>query len=211
MPQDADGTGLITLLWAIWIYWSVYWWTEHLSSLKAEDGQHRAPPPPAESTAASPPAAAALASNLATVVSEVLRRAGGGQIGDFLSARLATYEAVVGAFDRGDRETLARLVSAEVYETFADAIDTRPPEQRNMETLFSRIDAPEIVGGRIDGARMEVSVRFIGECFKVCRDSAGKLIGGATSKRQSSDVWTFEAIPAPRGTTWRVTATQADT
>lgn len=34
MPQDADGTGLISLIWLACMYWNLYWCLERLGALE---------------------------------------------------------------------------------------------------------------------------------------------------------------------------------
>lgn len=121
---------------------------------------------------------------------------------------LTAYETIVVAFDSGDRTMLRRLVSPEVYDALSDAMTARESQQITVETLFSRIDPPEIVNGLIDEAHMEISVRFVGECFRLCRNTAGELIEG-TDGHRNIDIWTFARALSSRESAWRVVATEA--
>jgi predicted lipid-binding transport protein (Tim44 family) len=208
MPQDADSSGLISLIWAAWIYWNVYWWLHRQSSPEhaEKDRQEGNRPSFAENggTAAGP-----VPPRLEALVSEILRRDGAAEVDDFLRRRLAAYEATIAAFDAGDRDTLRELVSAEVYDVFSQAIAARESRQQASETVFSQIDPPEIVDGLIDETHMEVSVRFVGECFKLFRNAAGEPVHETPDRCRSADIWTFGRTLSSREHAWRVLATEA--
>lgn len=210
MPQDAESSGLISLLWAIWIYLNIYWWLDNLSSPEqADKSQPRRHWLGSWSDGAtvSPLAAAAVPLHLEALVSEILRRDSGGLVEDFLSKLLAAYETIVVAFDSGDRTILRRLVSPDVYDALSNAMTARESQQISVETVFSQIDPPEIVSGLIDEAHMEISVRFVGECFRLCRNTAGELIEG-TDRYRNIEIWTFARALSPRESAWRVVATE---
>src|SRR5690606_6034041 len=95
-------------------------------------------------------------------IAEFLQREMSTTIDDFLAKALATYEAIVAAFNSGDRETLRNLVSTDVYDAFAEVIRAREAARMRVETMFARIDPPKIVDGVVDATHVEVSVRFVG-------------------------------------------------
>jgi predicted lipid-binding transport protein (Tim44 family) len=214
MPQDSDGSGLMSLLWAMLIYWNVYTWLEHLASLEQRNGGQRQGDQPglsdrvgntAQSIASLSGAVTGL--NLASLFSEILRRSGVATVDEFLNDATFAYEAVVTAFDSGDRETLRVLVSPEVYDVFLDAIEEREARLEKTETVFSQIERSEIVDGLIDDTHMEVSVRFANEHFKLSRDASGQLIGGTPTAYRNVEVWRFARALSSRDRAWRVVAT----
>lgn len=213
MPQDTDSSSLIALLWAGWIYLNIYWWLEYLSSLG--QAAKNAPWRPSVATPDTahaewrPVDTAVVPPHLEALATEILRRDGTRRIDEFLSSRLAAYEAIVTAFDLGDRALLRKLVSSEVYDVFSDAITEREARRQNIETVFSQIDPPEIVGGLIDEAHMEIAVQFASECFKLSRDTAGELIEGSPCRCRNIDIWTFARPLSSGENAWRVVATEA--
>ena len=210
MPQDADGTGLVALIWMAWIYWNVYWWLSQLASPEESEEERRFNQldRPRKVQPALPPPAPAGPQTLDTLILEILRRDGAASITDFLGERLASYETIVTAFDAGDLDALRPLLATEVFAVFSDAILSREQSRHDhIETLFSQIEPAEIVGGSVGDDRMEVSVRFVGECFRVRRDDASRRLSGAAVKSQTADIWTFARTPDDR--TWRVIATEA--
>lgn len=211
MPQDADGAGLISLVWMACFYWNIRWWLQQLALLERTRNQQQAGDPgaslPGEAEALAVPAA--LPQDCAALVSKILLHDGSASLDDFLAERLSAYEAVVAAFDAGDRDKLGRLVSGDVHEAFCGALASREGERRRIETVFSRIERPEILAAQIEDAYMEVSIRFKSEFFKLYRDAAGQPEAGTSAARLSSEIWTFGREAASRDGAWRVLATEA--
>jgi predicted lipid-binding transport protein (Tim44 family) len=213
MPQDVDGTGWISLVWLACIYWNLYWCLERMGSLEQAgkaDGTGEAATVAAPAKGQRSVRAKAMPPALAGRVDEILRHDAAASIEAFLQERLASYEAVVAAFDAGDRELLRGLVSPEVYEIFRAAIDVREIRGQRIETAFAWIEPSEIVEARIDAEQMEIVIRFTGAYFEFARDSIGLLVKGAPAMRRSSDLWTFACSLAQAGKTWRVVATEAE-
>jgi predicted lipid-binding transport protein (Tim44 family) len=208
MSQGGDDSGLVSLLWGLWIYLGVCWWHEHLSLMSQSKEKPRT-----DSFSSSmgekirPLKGSSVSSNLEALASGILQRSGGISIKDFLGEMLAAYESIVTAFDAGDRSTLLKLVSPEVYHTFSDAIAAREARHEITETLFSRIEPPEILSGFIDEPDVEVSIRFVAESYKLSRNASGQLVDRRPDRRHSIDVWTFRyGSSSPTGE-WRLVAT----
>jgi predicted lipid-binding transport protein (Tim44 family) len=208
MSQDADGSGLVSLLWGLWIYWSVSLWCEYLSSLSQEKKELRPSwlnsPIPISSLKGS-----AASANLEALVSEILRLSGSITVNDFLDERLAAYESIVAAFDAGDRNTLRELVSSEVYDIFSETIAAREARREKTETSFSRIEPPEIVAGLFDETHAEVSIRFVAESYQLSRSASGQPIGRTPDRRHSIDIWTFGCTSSSPAGEWRLVGTEA--
>ena len=208
MPEDGNGSGLVSsLFWGLWIYWFLSSWFEQLSSLsQAKEAQQ--PGQAISSTAVSAPNASAPCPELEALVSRILGRCGGIAVNDFLNDRLAAYEAIVAAFDSGDRGTLREHVSSEVYDAFSEAIAAREGRQEKTETLFALIAPPQIVAALFDGIHAEISVRFVADSYKLSGGASGRLIERMPDKRHSIDVWTFDCTPWLNQ--WRLIATEAE-
>lgn len=203
MPQEADGSGLISLVWMACIYWNIHWWLQHLASLERTRDEQ-------QTGDCSLAGLSAVPQDCDALITEILLRDGSTTIDEFLAARLAAYEAVVLAFDAGDRETLRRLVSSDVYEAFCAEAALRESEDRTIETVFSQLERPDIVAGLIEDARMEVSIRFAAEFFILPRKAAYRPGEGTSHLHRASEIWTFERLSSSRDKLWRVIATEAD-
>ncbi|WP_353187390.1 Tim44/TimA family putative adaptor protein [Bosea sp. (in: a-proteobacteria)] len=213
MPHEADGAGLSTLLWLICIYWNLVWFTQRLTAL-GQAGNGEAAEQAAGDQAKLKQGASALSATVscraAASMREILERDGGASLEAFVERALASYEAVVTAFDAGDRDALSRLLAPDVYDAFSETIALREEQgEEAMETLFSRIE-PEIVDARIEEERMEVSIRFISESFKLPRRAAGLFFRNVSSPLHGIEIWTFARNSTVRDDGWRIVATQAE-
>jgi predicted lipid-binding transport protein (Tim44 family) len=209
MPEDANGSGLVTLVWALWIYWTVSWWYEHLSSLSRAKKEPQAGAIGSPTgTAIAPLQGSAASSGLDALVSEFLRRYGPVTVSEFLGQRLGDYESIVAAFDAGDRAMLRKLVSADVYDTFSEAIADREARHEGTETMFSLIEPPEILSGLINDSCPEITIRFKAEFYKLTRNASGQAIGRAPERHQSIDIWTFGCTSSRPSGRWLLVATE---
>jgi predicted lipid-binding transport protein (Tim44 family) len=205
MSQDIDGSGLISLLWILGVCLNIYWWHEYLSAPKRDEKERSHGLSSQPVIAREILNAAVASSDLEALVSQILQRDGGAAVEHFLDERLVAYELIVAAFDFGDRMTLRRLVSPAVYDVFSDAIEAR---QEITKTVFSRIELPQILDGLIDETRMEVSIRFVAESFKLPRNASGQSIVRIPDRRRSVDIWTFERVLSSPDSEWLLVATE---
>jgi len=213
MPHEAEGYGLSTLLWLICIYWNLIWFSRQLTSLSQAGSEEPTEQAAGDQTQSKPgPLAlpAAISRDAAAAMREILQRDGATSAEAFIGEALATYEAVVAAFDAGDRDALARLLAPDTYDAFGEAIALREEKREEaMKTLFSRIE-PEIVEARIKEERMEVSIRFTSESFKLPSLPGSLLLRNVSSPLHGVDIWTFARNPSVPGDDWRVVATQTE-
>ncbi len=207
MSEESGGSAITWLIYALAVYWIASSWRAHLARILATEDVRpkREGAADAHSIASLPDRAASLGRD--AVLSEILRSETVATIDEFLTKTLALYERIVAVFDSGDRETLAKLVSPDVYKAFERAITDREVAGTIVETVFARLDPPEIIDGSIDATHVMISVRFAGEVFNLSRDAAGQLTEKAPTARRSVDVWTF-ARKLRRGSNWRLVATQ---
>ncbi|MVT67286.1 hypothetical protein GPL21_19480 [Bradyrhizobium pachyrhizi] len=112
MPEDGNGSGVVALLWGLWVYGLFTFWFEHFSSLAKTKTAQRS------GRAIAPVSVSARCAELEAMASGVLKRCGGLALIDFLNERLAAHEAVVAAFNAGDQATLLRYVSLRSMPSF---------------------------------------------------------------------------------------------
>ncbi len=128
----------------------------------------------------------------------------------FLEGARIAYEMIVSAFAEGDKKALKPLLSREVYDGFAAAIDSRQKNGETLESKFVGIDNSQIVAAELAGKKASVTVRFIADLIAATRSRAGEVIDGdATRVRQITDVWTFERDVSSRDPNWRLISTEA--
>ncbi len=98
---------------------------------------------------------------------------------EFLSGARSAYEMLVGAFAEGDRETLAKWLDTDVYETWDAAIANREKTGADAPQLL-RVRHSEIESASLDEQNTaRVTVRFESE------------LGIGDMTRKSEEYWTF--------------------
>jgi predicted lipid-binding transport protein (Tim44 family) len=213
MPQDTDGSGLILLLWIAWIYWWIYRSLNLMSVSHSQGYKLRQSGGTAAAGCADAPLPALIPTGshrLEDAVSEILRRDGATTLDDFLARAATAYEAIVTAFNAGDRDTLWRMLSSDVYDVFCDALAAAETEGEDLEIVFSRIEPPEIVDAFVGDTIMTISLRFIADFYALPRHAPGHATGDEPVARRTVDVWTFERTTASGTASWRVAATGTD-
>lgn len=207
MPEENGGSAIAWLMYALAVYWIASSWRTHLARLVATEDvrQGREGAIDAPSTASSQDQSTEQAR--ATLLSEILRRESS-TIDEFLTKILTCYEAIIAAFNSGDRKALGRLVSPDVYKAFEDVIIDREATGITFEAVFARLEPPEIINAMVDAKRMEICIRFVGEVYNLSRNPAGQLIGEMPAAHRNVDVWTFARKLSPRGSNWHLVATR---
>jgi predicted lipid-binding transport protein (Tim44 family) len=129
---------------------------------------------------------------------------------EFIGGAKAAYEMVVTAFAAGDKETLRPLLSREVFNDFAGAIDERAQRGEHMETTFVGLRGAAITETQVNNRIAEVTIKFDSELISVTRDAQGHVISGhANSVDQVTDIWTFARDTRSRDPNWTLIATSA--
>ena len=128
----------------------------------------------------------------------------------FVEGAKKAYEAIVVAFNKGDRKTLRALLSREVAEGFERAITEREGRKETAETTFVSIDKAEIVAVDVKNRVAQITVRFLSNLITATRDAQGKVIdGSAETVVEVPDVWTFARGLGSRDPNWQLVATEA--
>ncbi|QDO96914.1 Tim44 domain-containing protein [Ferrovibrio terrae] len=129
---------------------------------------------------------------------------------EFIGGAKAAYEMVVTAFAAGDKDTLRPLLSREVFNDFAGAIDERAKRGETMETTFVGLRGIAITETQVNNRIAEVTVKFESELISVTKDAQGHVVGGhANSVDQVTDIWTFARDTRSRDPNWTLIATSA--
>ncbi|MFQ5955042.1 MAG: Tim44/TimA family putative adaptor protein [Kiloniellales bacterium] len=127
----------------------------------------------------------------------------------FLSGAKAAFEIIVGAFAAGDRTALRPLLSGEVYDDFAGAIEARFEEGEQTETSVVGIKSADIIEAGMEGRDAVVTVKFVSDQTNVTRNRDGKVIGGHPERIvEVTDIWTFQRDTRRRDPNWSLVATR---
>ncbi len=128
----------------------------------------------------------------------------------FIAGAKVAYEMVVTAFAQGDKPALKNLLSREVYDGFAGAIDNREKAGEKHESRFVGIDKAELVAADLNGRKALVTVKFVSELISSTTNRAGEVIDGDPKQiREITDVWTFERDVGSRDPNWKLVATES--
>lgn len=129
---------------------------------------------------------------------------------DFLSGARSAYEMILMAFERGKLDEITPFLSKDVYETFAQVVDSRQEQGLSIEADFAGVRETALVDAKFDPKdnRSEISVKFVGELTSVVRNSDGEIVEGAPGQpKRQKDIWTFERIMGSDDPNWRLVAT----
>lgn len=128
----------------------------------------------------------------------------------FVEGAKLAYEMIVEAFAKGDKPALKGLLTSDVYDGFAGAIDARAKSGQRVDSRFVGIDRAKLTGASLTGNRAALTVEFDSEMISATYDKNGTLIeGNASQIQQVTDVWTFERDVTSRNPNWKLSATQA--
>ena len=127
----------------------------------------------------------------------------------FVEGAKMAYEMIVDGFAKGDKAALKNLLSKEVFDGFARAIDDaagagpagRIPLRRHRQGHHPV--RPASLGGK----KATITMEFVSEMISATYDKAGQVIDGDPKEiREVTDVWTFErdvdARAIPTGSSW---------
>lgn len=119
------------------------------------------------------------------------------EAGYFLQGARSAYELIVGAFAKGDRDTLRGLLTPRVYDSYAAAIDAREA-QGGVGPEIVRLKTAEIADAELAGDTARVVVKFEAE-----------LAEGAHGVRDARERWTFERNVRSSDPNWLLSRVQA--
>ncbi len=128
----------------------------------------------------------------------------------FVEGAKAAYEMIIDGFANGDKATLKNLLSKDVFDGFARAIDERGAQGHRVESRFVGIDKAVIQSAGLSGDKASITVEFVSELITATYNKAGEVIDGDPGHVQEvTDVWTFERDITSQDPNWRLVATQA--
>lgn len=130
--------------------------------------------------------------------------------GEFLEGARMAFEMILNAYAQGDLKTLKQLLSPEVYQGFAQAIEERDQANQTLqETLVGIVEA-DIVEAELDGRDAMVTVKFVSEQISALLDADGSVIEGDPAKViTATDYWTFSRSVKSRNPNWALVGTGA--
>lgn len=129
---------------------------------------------------------------------------------EFLRGARMAYEMIITAYAVADDAILRQLLSDEVYENFAGAIQERIAEGHTLETTLLTIHTTDIVEARVSGEVVEITVKFVADVINVTREENGTVVTGDPDQAQDvTDFWTFAHEIRSSDPNWQLVETRS--
>ena len=110
----------------------------------------------------------------------------------FIEGARFAFEMVVGAFAAGDKARLRPLLSDEVYQPFAAAIDERGAAGETLETRIVGLKRLDITEAGLTGRQAHITVKFVSDQINVLRAHDGSIVDGDPDHAiEKTDFWSF--------------------
>lgn len=130
---------------------------------------------------------------------------------EFLKGAGMAYEMIVMSFADGDKKTLKNLLSKEVYDGFAAALDERAKAGETVQSNFVGIEKIEFSDAELRGHDAHLTVSVVSQMISSTRDKAGEIIDGdPEAVVEVKDIWTFARDTRQKDPNWKLVATEAE-
>ena len=128
----------------------------------------------------------------------------------FMEGARSAFEMIVAAFAKGDKAELRPLLSDEVFQRFAMAIDERVAARETLETHIERLDSVDIVEAGLAGRTAQVTLKLVSHQINVTRAMDGSIVDGAPGQPvEKTDYWTFARDTRSTDPNWVLVATSS--
>jgi predicted lipid-binding transport protein (Tim44 family) len=129
----------------------------------------------------------------------------------FVEGARSAFAMIVEGFARGEKDTLRPLLSKEVFQRFATAIDERAAAKETLETRIERLDSVEIAEADLLGRTAQITLKLVSHQINVTRAMDGSIVDGdPTNPVEKSDYWTFARDTRSSDPNWILVATGSD-
>ncbi|HEX3864278.1 MAG TPA: Tim44/TimA family putative adaptor protein [Stellaceae bacterium] len=126
----------------------------------------------------------------------------------FLEGARSAFEMIVGAFAAGDKQRLRPLLSDDVYQPFATAIDEHAAAGETLETRVLQMKRIDISEAGLAGRYARVTVKFVSEQINVLRAHDGSIVDGNPEHSvEKTDFWSFARDTRSQDPNWVLVAT----
>ena len=128
----------------------------------------------------------------------------------FLKGARGAFEIIVNSFAAGDKAALKPLLSKDVYDRFAEAIDARVAAKETLQSNLTAMKSAELVQPALEGGTALVTVKFVSEQTNVTRAADGTVRDGDPGRvDEHVDFWTFARPIRSRDPNWTLVATHS--
>jgi len=128
----------------------------------------------------------------------------------FIEGARAAFEMIVAAFAKGDKAELRPLLSDEVFQRFAMAIDERVTARETLETQIEKLDSVDIVEAGVAERTAQVTLKLVSHQINVTRAMDESIVDGAPGQPvEKTDYWTFARDTRSTDPNWVLVATSS--
>lgn len=128
----------------------------------------------------------------------------------FLTGARGAYEMILMAYEKGDLDSIRAFLSADVADSFAEAIADRKAQGLTIDSSFVGMRELALHEATFDSVtkEAEISVRFVAELNSVVRNAAGEIVEGTPKEiKRQRDIWTFARKMGSSDPNWHLVAT----
>jgi predicted lipid-binding transport protein (Tim44 family) len=126
----------------------------------------------------------------------------------FLDGARQAFEMVFEAFHKGDKQTLALLLSEPLAKEFSAEIDARSSLEKRQDTTLVSLIGKDIVQASLSGDLARIGVKFTSEQITVLRDAKGTIVeGDPSATHHVEDQWMFERDVTSKNPNWKIIET----
>lgn len=130
--------------------------------------------------------------------------------GEFIEGAGMAFEMILNAYAAGDTSVLKKLLSADVYGNFNQAIRDREQAGEVLEDTLVDIKKAEIVEAFMEAHQACVTVKFVTEQVNATRDENGDVVDGNPNAIITvTDFWTFARNTRSKDPNWTLIATRS--
>jgi len=163
----------------------------------------------AKPAASSPgPAAAETGDALAQGIGRIRGADPGFDPAQFLAGARIAFEMIVAAFAEGDKDRLRPLLSDEVFQPFAAAIDQRTAAKETLESRILQLKQIDLAAAGLDGRMAKTTVKIVSDQVNLTRAHDGSIVDGDPDNPiEKTDFWTFARDTRSPDPNWKLVAT----
>jgi len=126
----------------------------------------------------------------------------------FVEGATRAYEMVFDAFSKGDKPTLKMLLSDELYQNFAKAIDERKDQDEIIDTTLVSVEYKGIEQVDLKRSIARIGLKLSSEQVQLTRNTKGDIIrGDASELHRIEDSWVFERDLNSKAPNWKIIET----
>ncbi|MFM2388745.1 MAG: hypothetical protein RLZZ437_300 [Pseudomonadota bacterium] len=131
-------------------------------------------------------------------------------VNTFLQGARGAYEMILMSYEKGELDKVRPFLSADVENTFEDAIRAREDKGLTVEANFVGLRELTLQDATYDAQTKtaEIVVKYVGELTSVVRDKAGEIVEGSpTEVKKQRDIWTYARRMGVDDPNWQLVAT----